>query len=164
MTLSGSGEDPDEGSELSYSWTISSAPSGSGAQLSNAATESARFTPDVAGTYTVALRVSDGDDESTDTVEVSVTRPPPPGEVRISLLPIGGADATLVSPGGAKYACPKNPHCMVLEQTGLDPGDYTLNFTPRGQSATSRKVTVRSGKRCIYNVARDSSVVQAKCE
>ena len=164
VTLKGSGEDADAEAELTYAWSVVSSPDGSAAQLSGQDGESLRFTPDQTGTYSLQLVVSDGEDEGSDTVQVVVTRPPPPGEIRISLLPIGGADATLVSPGGARYACPKNPHCMVLDQAGLDPGEYTLTFTPRGESEASRKVSVRSGKRCIYNVARDSSVVQAKCE
>lgn len=163
-TLTGAGEDADEGAQLSYSWSVESSPDGSTAQLAEPMSDSPRFTPDKVGTYTLQLVVSDGEDEGTDTVQLVVTRPPPPGEIRISLLPIGGADATLVSPGGAQYACSKNPYCMVLDQAGLDPGEYTLRFTARGESQTSRKVTVRSGKRCIYNVSRDSSVVQAKCE
>ena len=164
VTITGVGEDLDEESELTFAWTISSMPSGSAQTLADSSSEKVSFTPDKVGTYALELVVSDGRDVAIDQVEIVVTRPPPPGEIRISLLPIGGADATLIASNGSRYACAKNPHCMVLEQTRLDPGEYTLSFTPRGQATANRKVSVRSGQRCIYNVSRDSSVIQAKCE
>jgi hypothetical protein len=162
-SLSGQGEDPDEGAELSYAWSLVSAPSGSTAAAEGASEELA-FKPDKVGSYELMLTVSDGVDEATDSVTVTVTAPPRPGSIRVSLLPVGGAEAFLKGPNGVRYACPKNPHCIALEKTGLEPGNYTLSFTPRGQIQSNRTVNVRSGKECVYNVSGDFSVVQVKCE
>lgn len=59
VTLNGSATDPD-GDELTYSWSITTSPSGSNATVTNANTKNASFVPDVAGSYTVTLSVSDG--------------------------------------------------------------------------------------------------------
>jgi PKD repeat protein len=132
--------------------------------LGAANTESLSFRPDRVGSYRLALTVSDGTDSATDEVSVTVTAPPPPGSVRISFFPIGGAEASIKGPGGFRYSCPKNPHCMKLEASDLEPGNYTVSFTARGKPTASRTVTVRSGKQCIYNVERDTSVVNTKCQ
>jgi hypothetical protein len=73
VTLAGSGNDPNGLPLLGYAWSFASVPSGSSATLSNASTASASFTPDVAGTYTLALVVSDAFGSSDPaTVDISV--------------------------------------------------------------------------------------------
>ena len=62
---------------LTYSWSIQSAPAGSTATLSNANSVTATFTPDLVGTYTVALTVSNGSQSATATVIISTTDVPP---------------------------------------------------------------------------------------
>jgi len=57
--LSGSASYDQNGDALTYQWTLT-APSGSGSYLSNAATASPYFTPDIAGTYIATLIVNDG--------------------------------------------------------------------------------------------------------
>lgn len=72
VTLSGSGTDPN-GLPLTYAWSLTSAPSGSGASLVNANAPTASFTPDVSGSYTVGLVASDefgSSPQSTATVSV----------------------------------------------------------------------------------------------
>jgi hypothetical protein len=168
--LKGSGSDEDESDSLSFSWSIVSSPAGSSAILASSAglgspdSESQHFNPDKVGTYQVQLTVSDAQDSTTDDVVINVTAPPPPGGIRISFFPIGGAEATLTGPGGYRFSCPKNPHCMKLEASGLAPGNYTVSFTARGKSPVKRPVSVRSSKQCIYNVASDTSVVNTKCQ
>lgn len=72
LTLSGSGTDPN-GLPLTYTWSLVAAPSGSAAALVGANSPMASFSPDVAGSYTVGLVVSDEfGSSSQSTVTVSV--------------------------------------------------------------------------------------------
>jgi hypothetical protein len=79
VNLNGGASSDTDGDNLSFSWDFQSRPSGSTASLANAATVSARFTPDVAGTYVVRLSVADGfpGGTATDTVTVTANVPPP---------------------------------------------------------------------------------------
>ena len=75
--LSGSGSsDPDE-DELTYSWVIKTKPETSQAVVTNPDNMSASFVPDVAGTYTIELTVSDGELSDTDEVLAEVEGTPP---------------------------------------------------------------------------------------
>ncbi|HEY9159530.1 MAG TPA: PKD domain-containing protein [Desulfomonilia bacterium] len=71
VQLSGSGMDT-EGSPLTVSWSIVSAPYGSSAALSNPAILNPTFTPDVIGVYVFRMIVSDGDLSGEDTVMLTV--------------------------------------------------------------------------------------------
>jgi serine/threonine protein kinase len=164
VSLTGSGTDEDLDDTLEYSWSLESSPGGSSVNISAETGETVNFRPDKVGTYKVLFRVTDETDSASDQVTVTVAAPPPPGDIRISFFPIGGAEATLTGPGGYRYACPKNPHCMKLEASGLRPGNYSITFTARGKSAVKRTVNVRSSKQCIYNVESDTSVVNTKCQ
>jgi hypothetical protein len=70
VVLEGGGTDPDS-SELTYFWSFVSRPTGSNAAISGAVTDTARFTPDVEGTYEIELKVSDEESSDTDTVVVT---------------------------------------------------------------------------------------------
>lgn len=164
VSLTGTGADEDPDDTLEYSWNLESAPGGSRVNVGDSTGEGLSFKPDQIGTYKLILTVSDSKDSASDEVTVTVAAPPPPGKIRISFFPIGGAEATLTGPGGYRYACPKNPHCMKLEAGGLTPGSYSVSFTARGKSTVKRTVNVRSSKQCIYNVESDTSVVNTKCQ
>ena len=74
VTLNGAASSDANGDVLKYIWTFSARPSGSTATLANANTVSPTFMPDVAGSYTVSLVVSDGKLSSTaSTVKVTAT-------------------------------------------------------------------------------------------
>ena len=60
VTLDGSASSDSDGNPLTFSWTIVTRPSGSGAALSNAAAVVPTLAIDVFGTYVVRLVVSDG--------------------------------------------------------------------------------------------------------
>lgn len=71
VTLDGSASSDVDEDPLTYSWAITTRPEGSTATLTNADAAIATFIPDVGGSYTVQLTVSDG--EATDTDEAIVT-------------------------------------------------------------------------------------------
>jgi len=68
--------DPD-GTTLSYTWTVNSAPAGSIATITNSTLVNPTFTPDKRGVYILKLVVSDGDLSSEDTVQISTTKHAP---------------------------------------------------------------------------------------
>jgi hypothetical protein len=73
VQLDGSGSsDPNPGDVLSYAWTFTP-PAGSLAALDSAASQKPVFTPDVPGTYTASLIVSDGLVSSAAASTVTVT-------------------------------------------------------------------------------------------
>lgn len=75
FVLDGSGSSDPDGDNLSYSWSISQRPSGSNISLSNSNTESASFTPDLAGDYVFELRVTDpGNLSDTDSVTITFSQ------------------------------------------------------------------------------------------
>jgi hypothetical protein len=59
VSLNGSGSRDPEGDPMTYAWAITTAPAGSLAPLSGPTSSTPNFTPDVPGTYTVTLNVSD---------------------------------------------------------------------------------------------------------
>ncbi|AYA63330.1 PKD domain-containing protein [Alteromonas sp. RKMC-009] len=75
VTLNGGDSTDADGDSLTFSWSFSSQPAGSTAELSNAASASPTFTPDVDGEYTIALTVNDGttDSESDDVIVTAST-------------------------------------------------------------------------------------------
>ncbi|MFH2066635.1 MAG: PKD domain-containing protein [Pseudomonadota bacterium] len=72
VTLDGSGSEDADWDPLTYAWSFSSRPFGSGAELLNSTTVSPTFTADVVGSYVVQLIVNDGSVNSTP-VSVTIT-------------------------------------------------------------------------------------------
>ena len=80
VNLSAAGSSDVDGDTLQFTWSILSAPDGSSAALSGANALNATLTPDVGGTYVIQLKVSDGELEHSDTVQIdvdSITNHPP---------------------------------------------------------------------------------------
>lgn len=76
VSLDGSNSSDADGDNLTYNWFFSSVPSGSTALLTNAATVSPNFTPDLDGDYIASLIVNDGKANSTaDSVTISSSTP-----------------------------------------------------------------------------------------
>jgi hypothetical protein len=75
--LDGTGSHDPEGAALSYQWSLTAVPAGSGAALSDPLSATPTFTADVRGVYTVQLIVSDGVQPSApDTVMITANRVP----------------------------------------------------------------------------------------
>jgi len=72
VTLDGSGSTDADGNVLTYSWTLTTKPAGSAAQLSSSTAIRPTFTADVVGTYIASLIVNDGKiNSATSTVTVN---------------------------------------------------------------------------------------------
>lgn len=94
VTLDGSGSTDADADVLSHSWSIASSPAGSAAALNDASAEDPSFVPDVAGTYTVQLVVTDGTDSSpADAVTITA-------EDNTTIEMIGAAGGTIASSDG----------------------------------------------------------------
>ena len=78
VILDGSGSSDIDGDPLTYSWSLTSLPVGSGATLSDATAVNPTFIIDLPGTYTAQLIVNDGTVNSiADTVSISTNNSPP---------------------------------------------------------------------------------------
>jgi len=64
VALDGSGSSDADGDSLTYSWSITSAPEGSTAALSDATIMNPTISPDVVGNYSIQLIVNDGTEDS----------------------------------------------------------------------------------------------------
>ena len=94
VTLNGTGSYDPNGDSLVYSWAFLSKPSGSSIQLSGVNTASPTFTPDVAGSYVIALAVGDGSLVS-QIATVTITASSLPVISTITLYLYGGANNSI---------------------------------------------------------------------
>jgi hypothetical protein len=78
VTLDGTDSTDVDSDPLTYAWSFTSVPSGSGMNdqgIQGATGSKAYFTPDVVGSYVIELVVSDGTDSASDSTEVTAQAP-----------------------------------------------------------------------------------------
>jgi hypothetical protein len=98
VTLDGSASSDGNGDALRYQWTISAAPVGSRATLNASTTARPTIIPDVAGTYRIALVVSDGNASSPSdevTIVVSAQNRSPVADAGVDQSVLIGSKVTL---------------------------------------------------------------------
>jgi len=96
VALDGSGSLDVDGDAMSFAWSLTTVPPGSGATLDDPAAEAPGFTADVAGTYVAQLVVSDGAlDSAPDTVVVDTSNTRPVANAGLDMALIAGNPAVL---------------------------------------------------------------------
>ena len=124
VTLDGSASSDADSDPLSYSWTLTAKPSGSGAFLSNNSAVKPTFVADLDGEYVFSLVVNDGTvSSSADSVTVTaVTATPPPACIGLVIDPISLTIGTplnqTIEPFGTKF--------YVFDV--VDPATYTISL------------------------------------
>ena len=114
VTLNGSASSAVDTAPLTYAWTLTARPTGSGAALANATTASPTFTADLTGNYTAQLIVNDGFQSSN------------PATV---IITAGAAPATLISAsaGTPQSALVNQPFCAPLSALVTDSNKNPLS-------------------------------------
>ena len=111
VTLDGSASSDVDGDLLTYSWSLTTRPSGSTATLSDTAAVRPTFVADVFGTYVAQLIVNDGKvDSLPDTVTIIANTPPV-------------ADAGLGQTVSCVFTSPGYSYTASLDGSGSDPAD-----------------------------------------
>ncbi len=77
VTVDGSNSSDPDGDSLTFTWEMMSQPGGSNVTFGTVSNATASVKPDVAGTYTLKLTVSDGDLSDEDTVDIEATNQMP---------------------------------------------------------------------------------------
>ncbi|NQZ08181.1 MAG: hypothetical protein HRT35_13570, partial [Algicola sp.] len=132
VLLSGNNSVDSDGNALSYRWSMTTMPSGSGAALTSSGNLNTTFVADLTGIYVVSLVVNDGTvDSQTDTVTI----------IASNTAPIADAGDDIVAPKGVQ---------MRLDGSASnDPNDdfitfkWTLTSAPSGSNAALSNETTK---------------------
>jgi len=156
--LTGAGSSDQEGSVLTYTWTLQSKPGGSNVSLPASAAATLKFTPDYVGNYVVRLRVTDRDGAySEQDLTVTVAN-----HVPVAVLDKTGA--TVLSGGGVTvsgglsydedgdpltYTWTIDSKPATSTMTLANAGNATLGFTPDVAGNYVLLLKVSDGKRPV---------------
>ncbi len=131
----------------SYQWSLVGLPAGSHATLNDPASQSPSFTPDVAGTYTAELVVTDAlgiqSAAATKDIDIQAVCNAPPEVVIVA--PAGGAagvplalSATVTDPNdpntNAACVAATTPYAYRWSLVGLPPGSHAMLNEPAGSA------------------------------
>jgi hypothetical protein len=123
VQLNGSASSDPNGLTLTYSWTLTTKPSGSAAALSNPTTAKPTFTADVAGSFVASLTVSNGSSSSSpSTVTVTAVAAPVANAGTSQSVTVGN---TVTLNGSAST----DPNGLTLTYS------WTLTSKPSGSAA-----------------------------
>ena len=162
VQLDGSGSNDADGDALSYTWSITSKPSGSNGSLLNASAVNPGFVVDAAGTYIVQLIVNDGTaDSQADTVTISTENSVPVANAgadqtaRVNdTVQLDGSGSSDVDGNSLTFTWsfvskPGGSNAMLSDTTAVKPffgvdvaGSYTLQLTVNDGTVNSAPDTV----------------------
>ncbi len=140
VTLNGSGSTTGAGvgalkvGSLTYSWTLTSVPPGSMAELSNANTIIATFVPDLAGTYIARLTVTDGFGSDSATVTISTENSAPVANAGPNQTVALGSTVQLN--GSQSFDADGDPLRYSWSFVSLPPASSAILSNPRGVTTT----------------------------
>jgi hypothetical protein len=129
VTLRGSGSYEPGGGTLTYQWTLTARPAGSSLSIGSPTTQNITFTPDVAGTYGVTLRVTDAAGNSSQ--QVATINVGPVAPVAIVDLP-----QTSVLLGGTVH---------ISAASSYDPDELPITYSWSVDSRPSGSTAAISG-------------------
>ncbi len=129
----------EDGDALTYQWSIDARPLGSVASIAAPSTPTLVFTPDVAGTYSAAVTVSDGKNSSVSYVTIRVLASLA-GYVELNFAPLEsryskGLDKLVVvatNPNALKIV---DPFTAAIKTVALPTGVKALQLSPNGKLA-----------------------------
>ncbi len=171
VTLDASKSSDPERDALRYEWTLLSRPAGSQARIDNTVEALTSFTADVAGTYTVTLKVHDGQLSSstvTATITAAAANLAPMASLRIPASAAVGQSITLdgsqsSDPNGdpltyfwSLTAKPAGSAATVPSQTS----SHSLAFTPDAAGSYTVSLVVSDGR--INSTAATATVTVQK--
>ena len=133
QTLDGTASSDPAGRPLLFAWKIVNRPRGSAAILVNPLSPTPSFTPDVNGTYEIALTVKAGRDAATDTVIVTTRNHPPTADGGVDVGARIGKRVRLVGLGSDPDADRLTYFWRVLSK----PQSSRVSFDKPAQAATT---------------------------
>ncbi len=152
VTVDGSGSTDPEGGTISYTWNLTSTPSGSSAMLSSTSSAQSNFTPDVAGSYTVELIASDPNNATASTTvtiqannqtpTASATISPSNSEPTGTQLTLDASGSTDPEGGTLTYSWSVTTAPSGSSATLSSPSMASTNFTPDVSGSYTFEVTV----------------------
>lgn len=149
VTLDGSSSSDLDGDTLTFTWTLLSTPSGSGAALSGASTAQATFEADALGVYAAELQVSDGKDTDADTVEVTATNTAPVASALPDSTVAVGSTVSLDGSGSMD----SDGHSLTYSWTLEVPSSATATLSDPTAESPSFTADVTGDYRAILEVS-----------